>query len=285
MEQAQRGELLATRLRGDITVLGTAYRDWLGEGMARDPEQPVPPLYTRPAPYAPGSLRGKYSQIIVEVTGVHLTPDAPHRAEEPWHVEGTGSERVVATGKYFFHSENVTTPGIHFREAVSDLEYGPDDAECVRAVYGLVAGDPSAQRLGAVDAREGRCLVYPNVYQTRTGACELVDKTRPGCRRVLTFHLLDPARSVASTARIPPQDPVWRACALRRGPRSAFSGLPAGVVLRIVYLLDGLYSAKQHGRGAEQHGRDFRRIFAEHAEAAAQAIEEKFERPFSLNGY
>jgi hypothetical protein len=61
------------------------------------------------------------------------------------------------------------------------------------------------QVLGKVSTREGRLLVFPNVYQHRVLPFELADATKPGHRKLLALFLVDPNIKIPSTANIPPQ--------------------------------------------------------------------------------
>jgi hypothetical protein len=61
------------------------------------------------------------------------------------------------------------------------------------------------QVLGKVSTREGRLLVFPNVYQHRFLPFELADATKPGHRKLLALFLVDPNIKIPSTANIPPQ--------------------------------------------------------------------------------
>ncbi len=60
---------------------------------------------------------------------------------------------------------------------------------------------------------DGRLVVYPNVMQHRVEPCELADRTRPGRRRFLIIHLVDPHFRICSTRNVPPQQYDWWAAA------------------------------------------------------------------------
>src|SRR3984957_8553925 len=66
---------------------------------------------------------------------------------------------------------------------------------------------PLVQPLSSVITKQGRCLAFPNVYQRQVSPFELVDKTKPGHRKILVFFLVNPqvVDSVPSTLNVPPQ--------------------------------------------------------------------------------
>ncbi len=121
---------------------------------------------------------------------------------------------------YYYDVENVTESRLAFR-TVCDAEdyneggfdYEQGDHEPFEILYGI---DPSGydeakvQVLGDVVTKEGRLLVFPNVLQHQVQPFELVDKTKPGHRKIVALFLVDPAVRVPSTATVPPQQQAWR---------------------------------------------------------------------------
>ena len=75
--------------------------------------------------------------------------------------------------------------------------------------YGLVRDGELNQPLGSIEAKEGRTIVFPNVYQHRVEPFELVDKSKPGKRTIVAFFLCDPTYRVYSTSDITPQREDW----------------------------------------------------------------------------
>ncbi|KAJ0326657.1 hypothetical protein COL922a_013576, partial [Colletotrichum nupharicola] len=70
--------------------------------------------------------------------------------------------------------------------------------------------EPNAlQELGTIVAPDGRLVAYPNTLQHRVEAYELLDRSRPGRRRCLTMHLVDPHYRIFSTRNVPPQQHDW----------------------------------------------------------------------------
>lgn len=69
--------------------------------------------------------------------------------------------------------------------------------------------NPLLQQLGSVTEVEDRCVVFPNIYQHKVEPFELVDKTNPGVRKILAFFLVNPTKTIASTAMVPPQQQDW----------------------------------------------------------------------------
>lgn len=65
------------------------------------------------------------------------------------------------------------------------------------------------QYLGATVTSQNLCLAFPNVYQHQVSPFELVDKTKPGFRKILVFFLVDPNHRIPSTTDVPPQQAHW----------------------------------------------------------------------------
>lgn len=65
------------------------------------------------------------------------------------------------------------------------------------------------QVLGNLVAKNGRCVVFPNIYQHRVAPFKLEDATRPGFRKILCFFLVDPTVKIISTNNVLPQQPDW----------------------------------------------------------------------------
>ena len=67
------------------------------------------------------------------------------------------------------------------------------------------------QVLGSVVTKQSRCLAFPNLYQHQVQPFELVDKSKPGHRKILALFLIDPGLPVPrpSTSDIPPQRQDW----------------------------------------------------------------------------
>lgn len=154
-------------------------------------------------------LKGQKFQVIVKLANIELTPKQPKYKGGVWHVEGTESEAIVATGIYYYSMENITESRLKFRQAVDDPPYEQDDKEGVYQVFGMENNGPLNQKVGNLIAREKRCVVFPNVYQHKVAPFELVDKTKNGHRKILVFFLIDPMKRVISTRNVAPQNPVW----------------------------------------------------------------------------
>ncbi|KAJ3324370.1 hypothetical protein HDU93_002825, partial [Gonapodya sp. JEL0774] len=63
----------------------------------------------------------------------------------------------------------------------------------------------NVQVSGQMEARVGRCVVFPNFLQHRVEPFRLLDPTKPGYRRVLAMFLVHPDNHIASTSFVPPQ--------------------------------------------------------------------------------
>jgi hypothetical protein len=191
----------------------------------------VPPgLFETREPHL--SLLGTRCQVIVKIAEIHLTPASPSYAGGAWHIEGTDAERIIATGLYYFGSDNISESRLSFRTFVQTPEYEQSDDVGVALTYGLQNDELLVQHLGSVTAMEDRCVVFPNIYQHKVEPFELLDPTKPGVRKILAFFLVDPtAAPIASTAVVPPQQQTW--IDLAREPQLKRLRVPETVVKQI----------------------------------------------------
>lgn len=79
--------------------------------------------------------------------------------------------------------------------------------------------------------RQGRCIVYPNLYQHHLSLFHLIDPSRPGHRTILQFQLVDPEIPVLSSSDVPPQQATWAMQALMD---SLDRRLPVEILQRII---------------------------------------------------
>ncbi len=85
-------------------------------------------------------------------------------------------------------------------------------------VFGIGNGQDLVQPRGAVECVEGRGIVFGNCFQHCVQPFSLVDRSRPGHRRIVVFFLIDPARRIVSTADAPPQSRAWHIAVWQRTP-------------------------------------------------------------------
>ncbi|KAJ2105822.1 hypothetical protein GGI16_002191 [Coemansia sp. S142-1] len=179
------------------------------------PPQPEP--FVAPArPVNPYSLRGQRLQTIVKMSNVELTPENPNYSDKIWRLAGLANERIVATCVYFYDVANIAPACLRFREAISSWDFEADnhDVNSVVKVYGLdenLVHDAYfvSQEVGDVDIKDGRCLVFPNIYQNKMPELKLDDSTKPGHCKMLTFYVVDPSTRIPSTEIVPPQQQDW----------------------------------------------------------------------------
>ncbi|KAI0822387.1 hypothetical protein BC628DRAFT_1417781 [Trametes gibbosa] len=84
-----------------------------------------------------------------------------------------------------------------------------DDNNGFVAAYGLASGEALNQEFGDIVAAEDKCVAFPNIYQHRVAPFGLIDRTKPGHRKILAFFLVDPTITILSTTRVPPQQAEW----------------------------------------------------------------------------
>ncbi|KAI0822358.1 hypothetical protein BC628DRAFT_1316713 [Trametes gibbosa] len=163
------------------------------------------------------SLRGRTLQVIVKLANIVLTPENPTYSGGSWHVEGMMNEKIIATGLYYYDSTNISESRLAFRAAIGDGQYlgaaglpgEQDDDNGFVVAYGLASGEALNQEFGDIVAAEDKCVAFPNIYQHRVAPFGLIDRTKPGHRKILAFFLVDPTITILSTTRVPPQQAEW----------------------------------------------------------------------------
>ncbi|KAL2915333.1 hypothetical protein HK105_205198 [Polyrhizophydium stewartii] len=238
----------------------------------------MPDTYTPPPP-APGtgvSFAGRRLQVIFKLANIHLTPEKPRYNGGSWHIEGTANEAIVATGIYYYDVENIADDGrvnLDFRTAIDSPEYDQGDSRGVEHVYGLGEDDPLNQMLGSIATRQDMAVVFPNIFQHHVAPFELADKTRPGHRKILAMFLVDPSKTIVSTAAVPPQQIGWYTDALASS--GCLPGLPNEVIRCIARYVGGLKTFTQARAKREE-------LMAERRMVVNAADDELFREPFSL---
>jgi len=235
------------------------------------PEVYVPP--PDPEPVKIVSLNNRSLQVIVKLAHIVLTPEKPNYSGGVWHVEGMTNEHIVASGIYYYISDNITESRLEFRAKVEDPPYEQNDDRGVKFMFGLENEGPLCQNLGYIVTEQDRCIAFPNLFQHRVAPMQLIDKTRPGYRKILVFFLVDPLIKIPSTAIVPPQQSSWFLRELRRIP--AFKIFPNEVLERIVSFMDGTMNLTE----AQQYRTE---LMAERKFFIRANSECVFERPFSL---
>ncbi|KAL1412158.1 hypothetical protein Q8F55_003165 [Vanrija albida] len=175
-------------------------------------------------PQLPGAEPGGTFQVIVSVGNILLTPEKPRYTSGAFHIEGLLNERICASALYYYDSDNITDTRLAFEGEghINNLWIYPDsvqdpysiDREWSKELFGGTLGATACSghqfiKLGAVQTRPGRLVVFPNVLAHRVEPFELADKTRPGHRKVVAIFLVDPVTPIISTANVPPQQRSW----------------------------------------------------------------------------
>ncbi|KAI0762923.1 hypothetical protein C8Q74DRAFT_1207359, partial [Fomes fomentarius] len=249
---------------------------------ARKPFVPEPPPFHPPSTEGrvEVNLKGHTLQVIVKLANIVLTPDKPKYPGGAWHVEGMLNERIVATGLYYYTCENITESRLAFRTQVgadadgSGMAYEQNDNNGYRSVFGFANEDMMNQELGHIVAVEGKCVVFPNLWQHRVQPFELDDPSKPGVRKILCFFLVDPYRRVHSTSDVPPQQRAWYENEMGRIP--ALGELPKELYDMIAsYALAGTISREE----AEEVRKD---LMEERSNFVVQQNEDVYEIAFSL---
>ncbi|KAF8601424.1 hypothetical protein BDV93DRAFT_510136 [Ceratobasidium sp. AG-I] len=199
------------------------------------------------------NLAGKTIQIVVKLANIYLTPETPEYSGGSWHIEGMSNESIAISGIYYYDQENISESRLSFRVAVSEPEkYDQNDSKGCLATWGLdrnqpLSDDPCVNHLGSVITCQNRCIAFPNTYQHQVSPFELVDKTKPGHRKILALFLIDPAVHKPSTSTIPPQQQEWRKGAIAANPilRAAFNRLSPEIISWTDSLAEGTMTRKE----------------------------------------
>ncbi|KAI0324723.1 hypothetical protein GY45DRAFT_1357087 [Cubamyces sp. BRFM 1775] len=226
----------------------------------------------------PFNLKGRTIQVIVKMANIVLNPENPTYQGGSWHVEGMANEKIVATGLYYYDSDNITESKLMFRAAVGDgecnsaalLDYEQYDYYGYLVAYGVTNGLPLNQQLGHVIAQEDKCVVFPNIYQHRVARFELADPSRPGHRKILAFFLVDPLTPVHSTSVVPPQQAHWYRDAVYNA--GAFRRLPTELVeVILAYASEGTITMEEAEQCREELMKERARFVVEHNEDIFEA--------------
>ncbi|KAJ2128176.1 hypothetical protein IW136_006180, partial [Coemansia sp. RSA 678] len=216
------------------------YEEWKEN---REFIEPQPDPFVAPVrQMTPYSLRGRRLQAIFKMSNICLTPEQPEYEGGSWHVEAMANERIVATGIYYYDVENITESTLNFRESVEEyFDYEQGDHDGVNRAYGIFEDDHSdevqlAQKIGGVQAKNGRCIVFPNIYQHQVSGFKLADPTKPGHRKILAFFFIDPTTRIPSTEIVPPQQREWWSETVME--RGAMGNLPVLVKEQIAKHVD-----------------------------------------------
>ncbi|KAH8798077.1 hypothetical protein DL96DRAFT_1781872 [Flagelloscypha sp. PMI_526] len=185
-------------------------------------------------------LKGRTLQVIVKLANIHLTPEKPTYGGGNWHVEGMFNERIVSTGIYYYDSDNITESSLAFRVGIRPPETHSQDDTCTRWQYGYDRDDDLVQTRGAVPTNAGMCLAFPNIYQHCVSEFELLDKTKPGHRKIVALFLVDPNNSIPSATTVAPQQATWFREKVHEDVSSVIGSLPAELKDIIVTNVDNL---------------------------------------------
>jgi hypothetical protein len=232
----------------------------------------VPDFVAPEAPEQVITLQGRQLQVIVKLANIILTPENPSYPGGVWHVEGMENEHIVASGIYYYKSENISKSTLAFRESVEEPDYEQNDSYGVSSMYGLGNDQPLVQERGQIETIEDRCICFPNTMQHHVDPFELVDKEKPGIRKILVYFLVDPSIRITSTLHVPPQQQSWYLEPLNRVFKSK---LPIEVTELIIQFMSFPFGLEQAKTIREDLMKE-RKFFVE------VNTEEFFERPFSL---
>ncbi|KAF9100968.1 hypothetical protein BGX27_000165 [Mortierella sp. AM989] len=212
-------------------------------------------------------------QVIVKLANIELTPENPKYQGGAWHVEGMANENIVASGIYYYQSENISESRLNFRIQVQEPEYEQSDDRGVFEMYGLANEEALVQYLDGIVTKQDRCIAFPNIFQHQVQPFTLEDPSKPGYRSILVFFLVNPEKPILSTTNVPPQQKDW---AKPSGMLLEVQNkMPPEIFRKIDSLLDWPMDIKE----AKAHRED---LMKERKFFVSKTNEEMFERPFSL---
>jgi len=234
------------------------------------------------------TLRGRNLQVIVKLADIVLGPRTKDDAgtEEgraklrydggSWHVEGMINESIVATGIYYYHSEGITRSDLAFRTGIEEPNYEQNDRNGVQLVYGLEDEGPLVMELGAIETKEGRAVVFPNLHQHQVQPFGLLEEAERGLRKILVFFFCDPTVPIISTSRVPPQQKSW----LLQPLDGLFSRIePTGIPPEIT---EKIVEAMEWPMGEDEAKAHRATLMAERSNFVKVNGENVFQREFSL---
>ena len=222
-------------------------------------------------PYFAPFTNSEKLQVIVKAANVIVTPEQGFYSGGTWHTEGL-NENIVATGIYYYESENVKDSYLEFRSSVddSDIDYEQDNVRQAFESSGLHDGDLLFNPLGSVETKQGRCIVFPNTNQHRVRHFFLDDSTKPAVRKILVFFLVDPKKPIISTSDVD----IQRKDFLMNRCFSLAKLIPLEVVGRIVQYMPHMT--------LQQAQEEREELMKERKYHIQQENEETYEREFSL---
>ncbi|KAF9427289.1 hypothetical protein BGZ94_005172 [Podila epigama] len=240
----------------------------------RVPSKMIVPEFSPPEELEPYKIKAEQKlQVIVKLANIELTPENPKYDGGVWHVEGMANENIVASGIYYYHSENITETRLNFRMAVQEPPYEQSDYNGVRVMFGLENEEALVQYLDGIVTKQDRCIAFPNIYQHQVQPFTLEDPTKPGSRKILVFFLVNPEMPVLSTTHVPPQQKEW--APVKGFMLEAHRKLPLEIFTEIDKMLDWPISIEE----AKEHREE---LMKERKFFVNAKNEEMFEREFSL---
>nr|CAG4707870.1 unnamed protein product [Naegleria fowleri] len=211
-------------------------------------------------------------QVIVKAANIIVTPEQQYYPGGTWHTEGL-HENIIATGIYYYETENVKESFLEFRSSVDDtsIYYEQDNVEQAFVRSGLHDGDLLFRYLGRVETKQDLCIVFPNTCQHRVRHFFPLDPTKVAKRKILVFFVVDPFKPIVSTSDVDVQrrDFLTNRCLILS------KILPVEVVVNNIVCFLPHMTRKQ----AEE---ERAALMKERKYHVKQENEEKFEREFSL---
>ena len=116
--------------------------------------------------------------------------------------------------------------------------FSAGDTGATLRTWGLRDSDSCHQYIGSRPVHDGLAIVFPNIYQHHQTSFTLLDPTKPGRQRVITFFLIDPdIQPIVSTAMVAPQQREWIKQAV---DESLDRRIPVEIVERIMEYVEGV---------------------------------------------
>lgn len=148
----------------------------------------------------PNEIKLEKCQFIIKAQEIVLNEGETHSMGS-LHLEGTDSECIVATGIYYFNSENINPTKLHFRVQIEE------DSPTQEYVEHFLDEDQEIEKFHEIDSvstDEDLCIVFPNFFFHQVGNVKLKDTSKGGKRKILVFWLVNPMEKIYSTANVLP---------------------------------------------------------------------------------
>lgn len=136
------------------------------------------------------------------MSNIVLTPEKRKYPGGGRHVEAMANERIppvyiittsITSSILVWHLGRVLNRSRSFRMNKMTI------TECDELMESKSGYEELTQEIGQVVSEDGRCIIFPNVYQQRVFGFKLKDPSKPCHGKILAFYFIDPSVTIPST--------------------------------------------------------------------------------------